>query len=204
MSVRARFGFVIRILSIMILGRLLDPTDYGLVTMVTAFTGVLNMFGGFGLFQAAIQRDVLSEEGVDRAVLDECRIRRVAHADRDRGRAGRQRDFITSRDCLRSWKSSQLMFIITGAGIQHGVLLQRRMLFGVSATIEISASVDRDCRVDRNGDGGLRILGPGIDDHHGSACHDHWSVDCRPVGFQAGRGWCRQSGRCCGLVSGRR
>ena len=31
------------------------------------------------------------------------------------------------------------MFIITGAGIQHGVMLQRRMLFGVSAIIEISA-----------------------------------------------------------------
>ena len=52
------FGFVIRIVSLMILGRLLDPTDYGLVTMVTAFTGVLNMFGGFGLFQAAIQREL--------------------------------------------------------------------------------------------------------------------------------------------------
>ena len=59
---RAGFGFVIRIISIMILGRLLDPTDYGLVTMVTAFTGVLNMFGGFGLLQAAIQRDSLSEK----------------------------------------------------------------------------------------------------------------------------------------------
>src|ERR1700748_3323278 len=56
------FGFVIRILSLMILGRLLDPADYGLVTMVTAFTGVLNMFGGFGLSMAAIQRDVLSKE----------------------------------------------------------------------------------------------------------------------------------------------
>ncbi len=54
-------GFAIRIMALMVLGRLLTPEDYGLVTMVTAFTGVLNMFGCFGLFQAAIQRDSLSE-----------------------------------------------------------------------------------------------------------------------------------------------
>ncbi|MGO4285305.1 oligosaccharide flippase family protein [Bosea sp. TAB14] len=54
-------GFTVRIASLMILGRLLTPEDYGLVTMVTAFTGVLNMFGCFGLFQAAIQREELSE-----------------------------------------------------------------------------------------------------------------------------------------------
>jgi PST family polysaccharide transporter len=34
-----------------------------------------------------------------------------------------------------------ITFIITGAGIQHGVMLQRRMLFGVSAVIDIGALV---------------------------------------------------------------
>ena len=64
-------GFAIRVLALMVMGRLLTPEDYGLVTMVTASTGMLNMFGCFGLFQAAIQRGhglpqilaVIREEG---------------------------------------------------------------------------------------------------------------------------------------------
>jgi PST family polysaccharide transporter len=131
-------GFVIRILSIMILGRLLDPTDYGLVTMVTAFTGVLNMFGAFGLLQAAIQRASLSEKESTAlfwlnvafgglltlgAIVAAPAVSRFYHEPR----------------LLPIMEVVGLMFIITGAGIQHGVLLQRRMLFGVSAAIEIGA-----------------------------------------------------------------
>jgi len=131
-------GFVVRILSIMILGRLLDPTDYGLVTMVTAFTGVLNMLGAFGLLQAAIQRDSLSEEESTVlfwlnvafgglltliAIVAAPAVSRFYHEPR----------------LIAIMEVVGIMFIITGAGIQHGVLLQRRMLFGVSAAIEIAA-----------------------------------------------------------------
>ena len=138
MSVREGVGTVIRILSIMILGRLLDPTDYGLVTMVTAFTGVLNMFGAFGLFQAAIQRDSLSEKELTAlfwmnvafgglltltAILAASAVSRFYHEPR----------------LVAIMQVIGISFIVTGAGIQHGVLLQRRMLFGVSAMIEISA-----------------------------------------------------------------
>ena len=59
-SVGARgSGTVIRILSIMILGRLLDPTDYGLVTMVTAFTGVLCVL----VLAAAVATRILQVRG---------------------------------------------------------------------------------------------------------------------------------------------
>jgi O-antigen/teichoic acid export membrane protein len=131
-------GFVIRILSLMILGRLLDPTDYGLVTMVTAFTGVLNMFGAFGLFQAAVQRDSLSEKESTAlfwlnlafgALLTLAAIVAAPVVSK----------FYHEPRLLAIMEVVGIMFIITGAGIQHGVLLQRRMLFGVSATIEIGA-----------------------------------------------------------------
>jgi PST family polysaccharide transporter len=122
----------------MILGRLLDPTDYGLVTMVTAFTGVLNMFGGFGLFQAAIQRDSLSEKESTAlfwmnvafgglltltAIVAASAVSKFYHEPR----------------LVAIMQVIGISFIVTGAGIQHGVLLQRRMLFGVSAMIEIAA-----------------------------------------------------------------
>src|SRR6266481_4478216 len=49
-------SFALRIGSLMVLGRLLDPRDFGLVGMVVAFTGVLNLFRDFGLSLATVQR----------------------------------------------------------------------------------------------------------------------------------------------------
>src|ERR1700722_16074646 len=48
--------FVLRIGALMVLARLLDPKDFGLVGMVTAITGVLSLFRDFGLSSATIQR----------------------------------------------------------------------------------------------------------------------------------------------------
>ena len=48
----------------MILARLLDPKDFGLVGMVTAFTGVLTLFRDFGLSSAAIQRSSVTDEQI--------------------------------------------------------------------------------------------------------------------------------------------
>jgi O-antigen/teichoic acid export membrane protein len=42
-------SFVLRLGSLMVLARLLVPADFGLVGMVTAFTGVLNLLRDFGL-----------------------------------------------------------------------------------------------------------------------------------------------------------
>jgi PST family polysaccharide transporter len=129
------FGVVVRLASIMILGRLLNPVDYGLVAMVMAFTGVLALFGGFGLFQAAVQRSSLSEEESTGlfwmnvgfgglltlvTILAAPLISRFYHEPR----------LLAITDVVGA------SFIVAGAGIQHNVLLQRRMMFGVKATIE--------------------------------------------------------------------
>lgn len=132
------FGLVIRVASIMVLGRLLTPEDYGLVTMVTAFTGVLNMFGCLGLFQAAVQRDVLSEDessslfwlnvafGGLLTLISFTAAPMVAA-------------FYHEPRLLPITEVISVTFVITAAGVQHGVLLQRKMAFGISAIIEIVA-----------------------------------------------------------------
>src|SRR5580698_3395373 len=56
--------FTMRLGSLMVLARLLTPKDFGLVGMVTAFTGVLILFRDFGLSAAAIQRATVTEEQV--------------------------------------------------------------------------------------------------------------------------------------------
>ena len=55
-------NFLVRVGSMMILARLLEPKDFGLLGMVTAFTGVLSLFRDFGLSTAAIQRADVTEE----------------------------------------------------------------------------------------------------------------------------------------------
>ena len=54
--------FAVRIGSLMILARLLGPKDFGLVGMVTAFTGILNLFRDFGLSTATVQRANVTDE----------------------------------------------------------------------------------------------------------------------------------------------
>src|SRR5437867_4302824 len=49
-------SFLVRMGSLMILARLVDPKDFGLVGMVTAVIGVFNLFRDFGLSAAADQR----------------------------------------------------------------------------------------------------------------------------------------------------
>src|SRR5882762_11018657 len=57
-------NFVFRIGSLMVMARLLGPQDFGLVGMVTAFTGVLSLFRDFGLSTATVQREKVTEEQI--------------------------------------------------------------------------------------------------------------------------------------------
>ena len=55
-------NFLLRVGSLMVLARLLEPKDFGLVGMVTALTGVLHLFRDFGLSTATVQRVHVTEE----------------------------------------------------------------------------------------------------------------------------------------------
>ena len=57
-------NFFLRVGSVMILARILDPKDFGLVGMVTAVTGVLSLFRDFGLSTATVQRDNITNEQI--------------------------------------------------------------------------------------------------------------------------------------------
>src|SRR5271157_4955354 len=71
----------LRAAALVVLARLLDPKDFGLVGMVTAFTGVLTWFRDFGLSAAAVQRSDITRD--QRGVAD--------GRDRDRHRRSRNR-----------------------------------------------------------------------------------------------------------------
>jgi O-antigen/teichoic acid export membrane protein len=128
--------FTLRLLSLMVMARLLGPKDFGLVGMVTAFTGVLVLFRDFGLSAAAIQRPVVTEEqkstlfwinvllGAGLVLLTIAMAPFIAAFYHEPRLAG----VASALACS---------FLLNAAGIQHGVLLQRQMRFTALAVVSI-------------------------------------------------------------------
>jgi O-antigen/teichoic acid export membrane protein len=136
-SISGRGGaFAIRLASIIVLGRLLDPTEYGLVGMVTAFTGILGMFAGFGLFQAAIQRDSLTNEQASTLFWLNIllggllTLTCILMAPVVSG-------FYHEPRLVAIMSVMGIGFVIAAAGTQHAAQLQREMRFGISAVIDV-------------------------------------------------------------------
>jgi PST family polysaccharide transporter len=131
-------NFALRIGSLVVLARLLDPKDFGLVAMVTAFTGVFNLLKDFGLSSAAVQRDRITDEqmsmlfwinmmvGVTLAVLLAAIAPLIA-------------SFYHEPQLFWVAVALGADFIFTGASAQHSAILQRQMRFTTLAGIEIGA-----------------------------------------------------------------
>ena len=132
--------FSLRLGSLMILARLLNPRDFGLVGMVMAFTGVLNLFRDFGLSAAAVQRVKVTEEqvstlfwinvvvGVGLTALTMAAAPVIA---------------AFYHEPRLFWITIVLAFgfVINAAGVQHSSLLQRQMRFTTMAAIDVLSLV---------------------------------------------------------------
>lgn len=130
--------FFLRLGSLMVLARLLGPKDFGLVGMVTAFTGVLELCRDFGLSAATVQRETITDDqvstlfwinmgfgvvlaGIMVALSPE--IARFYHEPR-----------LTAVTCVLA-----LGLIFNAAGVQHAALLQREMRYTALAMISVGA-----------------------------------------------------------------
>ena len=127
-------NFIVRLGSLMILARLLDPADFGLVGMVTAFTGVLNLFRDFGLSSAAVQRTNVTDEQFSTLfwinVLVGLVLGIVAVI-----MAPAMVSFYHEPRLFRVTLVLALGFLFNAAGVQHTALLQRQMRFTALAMI---------------------------------------------------------------------
>ncbi len=128
-------SFAFRISFIIILSRLLDPADFGLVAMVTAVTGLYSLFTSAGLADAAIQTIDISDGQI--SALFWCNI---------------LFGLILAVICLMTapvlvafyheprlfWVTVVMAagFVITAAGTQHNALLQRHLRYFSLASIE--------------------------------------------------------------------
>src|SRR5262249_28359648 len=128
--------FTLRIVSVVLLSRLLDPSDFGLVAMVTAITGVYGLFTNAGLSSATVQKVTVSNEqistlfwinmliGAILAVL--CLITAPAIV-------------ILYHEPRLYWITVAVAagFIFSAAGVQHYAVLERQMRYVALSLIEI-------------------------------------------------------------------
>lgn len=133
-------NFALRIGSLMVLARLLSPKDFGLVGMVTAFMGVLNLFRDFGLSAASVQRVEVTDEQVstlfwvNMAMGGSLVLLLVISS-----------PFIAMfyREPRLLWVTIALSsgFLFNAAGVQHSAMLQRQLRFTAIAAIDIAALI---------------------------------------------------------------
>lgn len=131
---------VLQIIAITILGRLLNPADFGLVAMITVFTGLAATFMDGGLSMATIQRQRISHEQVSilfwtnlglgglLCLVYLCASPLAATLYDERR--------LTAIMCVFS-----VFFLIGSMSVQHEALLKRKMSFRTLALIDVSASV---------------------------------------------------------------
>ncbi len=133
-------SFLLRLGSLMVLARLLNPNDFGLVGMVTAFTGVLNLFRDFGLSAATVQCPTVSEEQKSTlfwinilcgAILTVVTLILAPVVG----------TFYHEPRLVRVTALIASGFLFNAFGIQHSALLQRQMRFTALALIETASLI---------------------------------------------------------------
>jgi len=129
-------SMALRMGALVVLARLLGPRDFGLIGMVTAFTGVLTWFRDFGLSAAAVQRADITRDQHSTLfwinVLLGALLALVTLAAAPAIAA-------FYREPRLLWVTAVLgtAFLFNAVGIQHSVLLQRQMRFTALAVISM-------------------------------------------------------------------
>jgi O-antigen/teichoic acid export membrane protein len=133
-------NLLLRVGSLMVMARLLGPKDFGLVGMVTAFTGVLTLFRDFGLSAATVQRMTVTEEQLSTLfwinILLGAVLGLMAVA---LGPA--IAEFYSEPRLFTVTSVLGLGFLFNAAGVQHSALLQRQMRFAALAVISLISLV---------------------------------------------------------------
>ncbi|MGB6691515.1 MAG: lipopolysaccharide biosynthesis protein [Terracidiphilus sp.] len=133
-------NFAVGIGSLMAMARLLGPTEYGLVGMVTAFTGILGIFRDFGLSAAAVQRANVTKEQASTLFWVNLSVG-VGLTFLAMAMAPALAVFYHDRRLIAVTLAMATSFLFNAAGVQHGVHLQRQMRFVALGFIYTASSI---------------------------------------------------------------
>lgn len=131
-------NFLLRVGSLMVLARLLEPKDFGLVGMVTAVTGVFSILKDPGLSMITVQRSTITNEEISTLFWLNMLVGLIL---------GMLCFSLAPvlvmfyREPALFWVTAALAtgVIFYAAGAQHSALLQRSMRFGTLSVVEIIA-----------------------------------------------------------------
>lgn len=121
-------NFLMRVGSLAILARLLEPKDFGLLGMVTAFTGVLTLFRDFGLSSATIQRITVTEEQLSTLFWINVLVGGIL-AVVTAACAPLLAMFYHEPRLMQITATLAIGFLFNAFGVQHSAILQRQLRF---------------------------------------------------------------------------
>ncbi|MCL4760856.1 MAG: lipopolysaccharide biosynthesis protein, partial [Burkholderiales bacterium] len=133
-------NFVLRIASMVIVARLVTPEHFGLVGMVTAFTGVLGLFRDAGLPQATIQQERLTPDDLSTLFWINLAVGTALAIIACIG-APALASFYSEPRLLWITIAISSAFFFSGASAQHKAILQREMRFGALMVVELAGLV---------------------------------------------------------------
>jgi O-antigen/teichoic acid export membrane protein len=131
---------LIRLGSIIILARLLDPSEFGLVAMVTVLTGVFEIFSTGGLSQATVQRQEISNEQISTLFWVNVTIG-ILLAILSLMAAPLLGAFYQEPRTALVMAALAPAFIFAGVGVQHVALLQRHLRFATLSALEVGSEI---------------------------------------------------------------
>lgn len=133
------FSFGMNMLSTSIMARLIAPESFGLVAMVTAFTGFVLIFKDFGFTSAVIQRSVISQKQISTLFWLNLGISLIISV-----------IIAAIGPLLVSFYNEPRLLNITlalagtvflsGSVLQHGALMKRQMRFQRLSAVHLSAT----------------------------------------------------------------
>jgi PST family polysaccharide transporter len=131
-------NFVLRLACLITLARILEPTDFGLVGMVTAITGALGLFKEFGLSVATVQRDKVTEEQISALFWVNLAVGLIL-ALTSVVIAPFVAAFYDDQRLSLIMTALGLGFVFNAAGVQHAAILQRQIRFTTLAVIDVAS-----------------------------------------------------------------
>jgi len=132
--------FLLQSTSTIVLARLLNPADFGMVAMVTAITGLGQAFADLGLSEATIQRAEISQEQVSTLFWINVAIG-FALAMITAAMAPFFAWFYREPRLQAITLIVSLTFVIGGLRVQHDAILRRQMRFMSLAVRDVTAYV---------------------------------------------------------------
>jgi PST family polysaccharide transporter len=133
-----RLGFVV------VLARLLEPGDFGLVAMVTAVTAVLELFSTLGLSSAAIQKATINEQQMSTLFWINLAIGLLLGLVCVAIAPLLVAFYHEPRLFWVTWAMGTA-FVFRTAGLQHSALLQRQLRYVVLTAIEVCSQLTSLC-----------------------------------------------------------